>query len=76
MTQKFNVEDITAHDVLGMMVRRATKRDISPCLLCMSDEARAEIRALGSKAVDDYKELETALHLAREAGNPRAFFVG
>lgn len=70
----FDVEDITALDVLGMMVRR-TKPGISPCLLVMSNEARAEIRAMGSEWVDKYKRSETEMKTAREAGNPRAFFI-
>lgn len=75
MTTKFNIEDITALDVLGMMVHKAQSQGIPPCLLCMSDEARAKVRALGSKTLEDYRSFEQSLKNMREDGNPRAFFI-
>lgn len=71
----FDIDDITALDVLGMMVRKSRDASIPPCLLCMSDEARAEIRALGSELVEKYKQAEANMKQLRDAGNPRAFFI-
>jgi hypothetical protein len=69
------VEGITAVEVLGMMARLHQRSGHPPALLCMSVEAREEIRRLGEKQVAMYREAETELLRAREAGNPRAFFV-
>jgi hypothetical protein len=75
MTTQFDTQDITAIDVLGMMAHKARSKDIPPCLLCMSDEARAEVRALGCKALEDYRSFEESLKNMRNDGNPRAFFI-
>ena len=68
-------DEITAEDVLGMLVWRLTNKSTPPRILCLSEEARKRNREMAKQTIEQVRRDEAAAAALREKGSPTAFFM-